>query len=338
MSRKFSAINLIDDSKVMFEGNRENVVLDSDVIKLVDLKKEGFIESEEIDCDSFSKMVCSWVAITDENRTVEVMVRVRVNSKWSKYFTYGNWGLGKRNYYENDEDEVAEIYVDEIYIKNDMKADAVQYKVILRAEGKDSPLLKYVCVMLHSNVNNYEYQSDNTSLPKIVEYNVPRLNQNVVPEIGEEICSASTTCMLLKYFGFDFSEFDEFEHRYMASLVIDPGHTESTYGNWAFNTAVIGAFGLKAHTYGMTGWEELKHHLATVGPVGASIKGHTGYYKTPGHLLVVIGYKIVDGETFVVCNDPYVNSRYGEGLFVRCEYPLEVFMNFWRKVVYYVTK
>ena len=53
---------------------------------------------------------------------------------------------------------------------------------------------------------------------------------------------------------------------------------------------------------------------------------------------VVIGYKIVNGETFVVCNDPNINSRFGEGLFVRYEYPLEVFMNFWRKVVYTVEK
>lgn len=338
MERSFHKINLIDDANTMFEGLNENVVLENNVIKLKDNEKEGFIESNEITCDGFTKMVCSWVAITDKTKTVEVMIKVRVDGVWSKYLSYGAWGLGRENYYYNDEDELAEIYVDEIYIKNGKQADGVKYKVILRKDELVSPELKNICVMLHSNVNNYPYEGDNSNLPDIVEYNVPRLNQNIVPVIGEEMCSATTTAMLLKYHGFDFSEFDEFEHRYVADLVADPGHNAPTYGNWAFNTAVIGAFGLTSYTYGMTGWEELKHHLATVGPVGASIKGDTGVYKTGGHLLVVIGYKVVDGKTFVVCNDPNINSRFGEGLFVRYEYPLDVFMNFWRKVVYTVEK
>ena len=338
MERSFHKINLIDNANTMFEGNTENVVLENNVVKLINNKKEGYVESCEISCDGFTKMVCSWVAITDKTKTVEVMVKVRVDGVWSKYLSYGPWGLGRENYYYNDEDELAEIYVDEIYIKNGKKADGVMYKVILRKDDEISPELKNICVMLHSNVDNYEYDGDNSNLPDIVEYNVPRLNQNIVPVIGEEMCSATTTAMLLKYHGFDFSEFDEFEHRYVADLVADPGHNAPTYGNWAFNTAVIGAYGLTSYTYGMTGWEELKHHLATVGPVGASIKGDTGVYKTGGHLLVVIGYKVVDGKTFVVCNDPNINSRFGEGLFVRYEYPLDVFMNFWRKVVYTVEK
>ena len=338
MERSFHKINLIDDAKTMFEGKCENVVLEENIIRLAEGKKEGFVESYEISCDGFTKMVSSWVAITDKTKTVEVMIKVRVDGIWSKYLSYGAWGLGRENYYYNDEDELAEIFVDEIYIKNGKKADGVMYKVILRKDEEESPELKNICVMLHSNVNNYEYDGDNSNLPNIVEYNVPRLNQNIVPVIGEEMCSATTTAMLLKYHGFDFTEFDEFEHRYVASLVADPGHNAPTYGNWAFNTAVIGAYGLTSFTYGMTGWEELKHHLATVGPVGASIKGDTGVYKTPGHLLVVIGYKIVNGNTFVVCNDPNINSRFGEGLFVRYEYPLDVFMNFWRKVVYTVSK
>lgn len=338
MVRNFHKINLIDNAETMFQCVNQNVVLENETIKLIDKYNEGFIESCDIECDPFTKMVASWVAITDKERTVEVMISVRVDGKWSKYLSYGAWGLGRENYYYNDEDELAEIYVDEIYIKNGKNADGVRYKIVLRKDGAESPLLKNICIMLHSNVNNYEYEGDNSNLPSIVEYNVPRLNQNIVPVIGEEMCSATTTAMLLKYYGFDFSEYDEFEHRYVAGLVADPGHNAPTYGNWAFNTAVIGAFGLTSFTYGMTGWEELKHHLATVGPVGASIRGDTGVYKTPGHLLVVIGYKIVNGETFVVCNDPNINSRFGEGLFVRYEYPLEVFMNFWRKVVYTVTK
>ena len=124
--------------KNMYKNYKENI------IKLAEGKKEGFVESYEISCDGFTKMVSSWVAITDKTKTVEVMIKVRVDGIWSKYLSYGAWGLGRENYYYNDEDELAEIFVDEIYIKNGKKADGVMYKVILRKDEEESPKLKNI--------------------------------------------------------------------------------------------------------------------------------------------------------------------------------------------------
>ena len=338
MERKFLGYNLIEeiDNLLDYEA-AENVVRKENAIVLKDGHNEGFIESKIINTDNFDKLVCSWVALTDKTRTVEVMVKVLVDGVWSKYLTYGAWGLGRENYYYDDADEDVRIYVDEVLVKNNKKGNAIQYKVILRKEQEQSPVLRNICVMMH--VDHIEYTLPDCYLPGVVEYAVPRLNQNIVPVIGHEMCSATTTAMLLKFHGFDFKEYDEeFEHRYVASLVADPGHNNPTFGNWAFNTAVMGAYGLKSYVAGMASWEELKYHLAKVGPVGASIRGETGVYKTGGHLLVVVGYKEVDGKTFVICNDPNINSRFGEGLFVRYEYPLETFMNFWRNVAYIVKK
>ena len=125
MVRNFHKINLIDNAEMMFQGINQNVVLENETIQLVDKLNEGFIESCDIKCDPFTKMVASWVAITDKERTVEVMISVRVDGKWSKYLSYGAWGLGRENYYYNDEDELAEIYVDEIYIKNGNSGDEI---------------------------------------------------------------------------------------------------------------------------------------------------------------------------------------------------------------------
>ncbi len=336
--REFKGYNLIEEYENLIDCQlKENIKFLDKAIVLDDCTKEGFLESKEINIEKVDNLVCSWVALTDKNRTVEVMVKVRVNGKWSKYLTYGAWGLGRENYYYDDEDSDVRIYVDEVLLKDGKKADAIQYKVILRSENGESPVLKNVCIMLHPE--KIEYQNVCNDLPSVVEYNVPRLNQNIVPVIGHEMCSATTTAMLLKFYGFDFKEYDEeFEHRYVASLVADPGHNNPTYGNWVFNTAVIGAFGLKGYVARMANWDELKYHLAKVGPIGASIKGDTGVYKTGGHLLVVTGYKEEDGKTYVICNDPNINSRFGEGLFVRYEYPLDVFMNFWRNVAYIVKR
>ena len=171
----------------------------------------------------------------------------------------------------------------------------------------------------------------------IKKYDVPKLNQNMVPVIGNQMCSATTTAMLLKYKGMDFSENDsEFEHRYVASLVADRGHNQPTYGNWVYNTVVMGGFGFNGYTYRVNNFEELKYLLDNVGPVGASIRGETGIYHTGGHLLVVIGYKVKDGKAYVLCNDPNVNDRFGEGLFVYYEYPIDVFNNFFRGMCYVI--
>lgn len=338
MERIFKGYNLIEEIGDLSNcESSQNICFLKDAILLNDNAKEGFIESKKITTESFDKLVCSWAAITSKVQTVEVMIKVRVDNNWSKYLSYGIWGLGRENYYYNDEDDDVEIYVDEVLIKNKKRADGIQYKVILRKDDEKSPILRNVCVMM--NTIDKVYEGTCSDLPYIVEYAVPRLNQNIVPIIGNEMCSATTTAMLLKFYGFDFKEYDkEFEHRYVASLVADPGHNSPTFGNWAFNTAVMASFGLKSYVAAMASWEELKHHLAKVGPVGASIKGDTGLYKTGGHLLVVIGYKEVDGKTYVICNDPNINSRFKEGLFVRYEYPLETFMNFWRKVAYIVQR
>ena len=49
----------------------------------------------------------------------------------------------------------------------------------------------------------------------------------------------------------------------------------------------------------------------------------------------------VNGKTYVICNDPNINERFGNDAngnpyFVYYEFPLDVFMNFWRGVIYVV--
>ena len=338
-------LNQIDYVNELKEYKSENLCVKDGRIVLEDDKKEGYLESCEIACLPSSIVVGCWACITSPEATIELMVKVCVDGVWSKYFTYGEWGLFRENYYYNDEDEQVRMYVDEIIMKDNKTCDKVMYKVILRKQKEESPKLSLICLNFKTTAE-VETTVDVRFLPKDLEYDVPRLNQNMVPVIGHEMCSATTTAMLLKHRGLDFSKeaknyskvdsWGEYEHSYVASLVADPGHNAPTFGNWVFNTAVMGGYGFNAYVKRFTGWEELKYHLATVGPVGPSINGDTGLYKTGGHLLTAIGYKVVDGKEYVICNDPNINERFGEGLFVRYEYPLEMFMKFWRGMAYVI--
>lgn len=333
---KFLNHNYICDAIDLASFELDNLKYENEKIVLIDKTHDGILQSPVINTLDFDQLVASWACVTSPLDTCEVMVRVLVNGKMSKYFTYGNWGLGKENIYYDQDDEFVKMSVDEVLLKDNALANGFQFKVIL----KNNAILSLVAVTMH--IPNYEYAVDASSLPSIVWYDVPKLNQNIVPVIGNEMCSATTSAMLLKFKGFNFSDKDsEFEHRYVASLVADPGHRAPMYGNWVYNTAAIGAFGLDSYVARVYSWDELKYHLAHVGPVGASIKGDTGIYKTGGHLLVVCGYKEVGNNKYVLCNDPNINARfgrdkYGHDLFVYVEYPLEVFLKFFRGVIYVV--
>ena len=332
MDINFKKHNFICTTKELKKFDLENVKVEKGYFVNKDKNQVGRIISPIINTKEFPKCTMSWSAITNKEDTVEVFIQIRVNDEWSDFFTYGLWGLGKDNYYYNQECNCAKIDVDEVIAKNGL-GNAFRFKIELHNNTK----LDLVCVSL--KLNNYKTKEDDKLLPSVVCYDVPKLNQNMVPVIGHEMCSATTSAMLLKYMGFDFKKYDsEFEHRYVASLVADPGHNAPTYGNWVYNTAAISAFGVRSYVARTYSWEELKYHLAKVGPVGLSIKGDTGLYKTGGHLIVVKGYKEIDGKTYVTCNDPNINSRFGEGLFVEYDYPLDVFMNFSRGVIYVVEK
>ncbi|HOE06777.1 MAG: C39 family peptidase [Bacilli bacterium] len=335
--RKLSNHILVDRAESYLEANMVNVEVKNGKLVLVEGATEGYYQSLIYNTKSYTELVASWAAISSTTSTCELEIRVKADTAWSKYFTYGVWGLGRNNLYYNQTDTRVRMNTDEILLNSPYKGKAFQYKITLRRNTADvaSPVLSLVAVTL--NIENYTYAPSTAALPAQVDYDVPKLNQNEVPEIGNSICSPTTSTMLLKFKGFNFTDKDaQYEHRYIAGLVADRGHNNPTYGNWVYNTVTMGAFGLDAYVQRMYSWSELKYHLATVGPVGASIKGNTGLYTTGGHLIVVRGYKEINGKTYVICNDPNINSRFGAGLFVYYEFPLDVFENFWRGVVYVV--
>lgn len=312
----------------------DNLASDGKYIYVLDKTKKGVLESSEVSTLEYRELIGSWCALTpDEKSFINLEISVFVNNKWSKYFTYGDWRLYGENLYYDQDDADVKMRVDEILPKEDYKGNAFKFRVTLTNNTK------LFLVTISYEVEKYSNVFDKALLEKDAYkcYDVPKLNQNMVPVIGHEMCSATTTAMLLKYKGMDFTKFDsEFEHRYVAGLVADRGHNEPTFGNWVYNTAVLGGFGFNGYCYRVNNFEELKYLFDNVGPVGVSIRGETGVYHTGGHLMVAIGYKVKDGKAYVLCNDPNINARFGEGLFVYYEYPIDVFNNFFRGMCYVV--
>ena len=333
--------NIVDRVKDYDESRMNNVELKDGKVVLKGSALEGSYESKIFNTVKFDCVVGSWACITNEKATAELEVSICINGTWTKYFTYGNWGLGLNNLYYNQDDTLAKMSVDEIMVKS-AKASAVKYRITLRRDSvtTESPKLSLVAMTLEFTDSSYVYGVTTDILPMNADNDLPKLYQYDVKEVGGSICSATTTTMLLKYKGFDFSEeaktyayantWGVYEHGYMANLVADRGHNSPTFGNWTYNMATAGAFGVDSYVARMYSWDEMREYLANHGPLGCSIKSSNGEfgYTTNGHLIVVRGYRINEnGDTIVICNDPAVKSVY-------YEVTLRQLMLCWRGVVY----
>ena len=336
--RLFKYHNLLVYAKDFDTSKMSNMVYDqtSNRIKLASGALTGEYESIVYKVSDVYEIVGSYSCLTSASATCEVSYSLRVNGTWSKYFSYGEWGLGKSNYYYDQSDSLVSMSVDEIQVKNSKYADGIKFKVKFKrtSDTVETPALSMVACALFKD--NYTYSVDTSKILPEKDWDVPKLYQHDVPQIGGVICSPTTTTMLLKFKGLSFTDKGyKYEHEYIARMAADPGHNSPTYGNWSYNMITAGAFGVNAYVARMYSWDEVKYHLCTVGPIGASIRGNFGIYSTGGHLIVVRGYReemnqIGDPKkTIVICNDPNVSSVY-------YEVTLEIFMGAWRNTAYVI--
>lgn len=322
---------VIEKAEQLNTGKFNNVELVNNKLVLKKGANIGTYESDAIETKEFTSLVASWAAISSTTATVELQVKVRVDGVWSPYISYKEWGLGLQNACYDQTNALIKLVTDEVMVQNGKRGNAIMYKVTLRTTQNTTPELSLVAFALE--IPGYVHNVDISSYPRSIIHDVPKLYQQVVPTIGNSICSATSSTMLLKYKGESFKEFDaEYEHRYMASIVRDYGN--KIYGNWVYNTVAMSGYGYDAYVARFYSINELVEHLATVGPCALSVKGQMtsdqkNYY-TNGHLIVAIGYEIKDnGEIVIVCNDPNVSV-------VTCRYSLTVMNNTWRNVVYVI--
>ena len=332
--QKNNTQNIVDSGELFNEGVLIHLEQNEEGrLVLINGYNEGTYISPIVETSEFDFLVGSWSAITNQNTgSIELSVRVLVDGAWSDYFSYGKWRLGDENkgMSKSSINGVARMDEDIVYVKTGKTATAYQYKVEFDRLDSElaSPELTLVanCIQV---IGYEQFKLDYTQISQNVVYDVPQLNQNIVPIIGNSICSPTSTTMLLKYYGHEFNQpgFD-YEHQYVASLAKDYGH--NMYGNWVYNVAVMGAYGEYAYVKRFVNNDELMWHLENIGPVALSVKGDMqGYYYTSGHLLVCKGYKIVDGNVIFICNDPNIKN-------VEVEYTYETIENVWREIAYVI--
>lgn len=321
-----------------FVGEYNNIELaNNGRLVLTNNALEGSFISDEVDHSGFYEAVASWGAISSKNATCELLVSIKVGDTFSDYISYGIWGLGLQNKCVDQSNNLIKLSTDEIIVLNNKNATGFKYKIILRRDNLNVSSPEVFLVAFSFKINNYNYSFDESLLNNSVKYDVPKLYQHDVPNIGNSICSATSSTMLLKYKGHNFKSINPLEHEYIAGLVKDYGN--NIFGNWVYNCVGISSFDEFAYVKRFANKYEFLYNLQEIGPMAASIKGTVNYtrlsdgleksYTTNGHLIVVTGFEITENETYIYINDPNVYT-------VAIKMTFNNFLSVWRNISYVV--
>ena len=327
--------NLIVNSEDEFKnGQVENIRLnDNGEIELNPENLQGIYRSTVIKTEKFNELIASWNVNTPEGTHIEVSVQTRVDDEWTIWYSYGKWSTNRDSgSIAGQVDKLGKLSIDTLEILRGQYADALRYRVELEREDKTTevPSVKSVYMTLKIEEDLYVFDKD---IDYLVELDVPERSQMIVPEIGNRICSPTSLAMVLEYYGED-----------MATEEVSAGVLDNDidiYGNWSYNASYAGSKGLDSYVARFESVDRIKEKIADGVPVVASINTKsedtlTGAPQTypSGHLIVIRGFKVKDGEEYVIVNDP----ASPEVEKVRREYKTSDFENAWNNVVYIISE
>ena len=290
---------------------------------------------------SFTELVMSWNAATPLGTSVEVQAQVRVEGKWSAWFSWGKWNswsaVGSQK--EIVHDKLAVMDIDTLKVVKGKTADALRYRIFLSSEQAHvTPRV----TLLAATVNAEQKTSKELTEKKDVVLEAPAYAQRRSdPRIAGQICSPVSMAMTLNYHGVDVLPEE------LAWRVKDHSQDRFPFGNWSFNCAAAAAFGLKAYVAYENSVAELRETLQQTGPVIASVMYKNSedvpddlpvlhgapVEATDGHLVVVRGLVQQGGKEWVLVNDPA-----GDRGSVQRQYAAEEFEKAWTHYVYVIAK
>lgn len=311
-------------------GIGERVRMNSKVqLELEENALNGVYTSPEINTKKFKNLVGAWNAETPEGTEVEVLFQVRMEAVWSTWFSYGKWSSESRGSIKHQKDQIAAMDIDTINILGGNAADGFRYKIIMRRSSIESLSPRLSSISAALKLSDMDDEAISQGDKWLRELEVPERSQMVIPKIGNIICSPTSLSMVMEYYGVNLPTED------VAEGVYDSG--ADIYGNWSYNVAYVGSKGFDAYIERYSSSVSIKNMISKGIPVVASIRtknkedlsGAPMAYPS-GHLLVVRGFAIRNGEEYIIVNDPAAPNNET----VRREYKLSEFEKAWSGIVY----
>jgi hypothetical protein len=258
----------------------------------------------------FSELIVSWNAITPPGTWVEILARVNIADRWTKFYNLGVWasdtGTIQRHSVKLQGDSDGYVAVDTLVLTDKkVLGRGYQLKVHLFSEdGTTTPSVRYLSAAYSTSApKKAEVSVGNQGLWNNL-IDVPECSQMVYPDGGNVWCSPTSVSMVLGYMGIDTGPC---EPRVRATVDGVYDWIYDGHGNWVFNTAYAGSLGFIASVRRFASLAEVEPWVAQGIPVVFSFAWGKGDLtgaaidSSNGHLALIVGF---DDAGNPIVNDP----------------------------------
>jgi hypothetical protein len=296
----------------------------------------------------FSQVIASWNAATPSGTWIEVEMQARTAAlRETRWWRMGTWAYGddtmRRTSIDGQADADGVVQTDTFQTRAEkMTAYRLRLTLARSANTTATPNVRRIGAVV-SDTRSYapRYPSPRY-VDRSIELAVPKYSQEIhageFPEYdggGEAWCSPTSTEMVVEYWGKRPSPtelswvgpYADPQIDYAARYTYDAAYRGT--GNWPFNTAYAGRFGLEGYVHQLRSLNEAERYIAAGVPLVASLThapgalpGFLNNAGTAGHLLVIVGFT-APGD--VIANDPAALSN----ATVRRIYPRAAFERSW---------
>lgn len=303
-----------------------NIELKNNKLIVTDKDSPGEYVSKPIELEKFEQLVLTYNSNKFNKGSILLSVSVGDGNLFSDYYFMATRLNDSNRSTRNQNDDFASVSIDTLNNK-DINNNFIKFRIVIR---EDDPIeLKNVSVTTKKANKEFIY-NENSLIEKVID--VPPLSQLDVPGIGNVICSPTSVSMVLNYYNKDVTHVDT------AKEVLDV--TYNIYGNWTFNASYAGTFdNLNARVEYIHNFDDVVNYIKNDVPVVFSITTTKLEDLTnsimafpSGHLIVLIGFKQIDGIWHGVFNDPaeYSNEK------VLRYYSMDEMLKVWKHYTYII--
>lgn len=265
----------------------------------------------------FDELIPSWNAATPLSTWVEVLARVELDGRWTKWYNLGIWASGqetiRRHSVELQGDADADVAVDTLIISaGEATADGYQLKVrLFSVDGEATPRVRYLSAAYSTTPPENSEPSTGTPAYWDTLLAVPECSQMLYPNGGSGWCSPTSVSMVVSYWKNDGGPCEP-GVRAAAAGTYDWVYDGT--GNWPFNTAYAATLKLHGSVRRFSSIEEIEAWVARGVPVVIGFAWGEGELtgaalpSSAGHLAVVVGF---DSQGNPIVNDPAADTNEG---------------------------
>lgn len=296
-------------------GTYSGTVLSGGKLTLASGSTSGTFISDTVNVGTFKMMLGSWNAVTNGGKlSMDVSFELTTGA-WSSYIGWGTWsttsGVSASTSASNT---YASVDVDILTINSGYTTTGnIKVRLTLTKYNNGTPVVENFSI---ATAQMADQMTVNTSaLPSYYLNNVPMRSQMASENgsIGSIICSPTTTAMALEYLGTKVTSLTAAKAMY--------DNKWAAYGNWSFAAAYAGEHGYVAYL-DFYDTDMLKYALSQGCSIGCSTS-----LTSSGHLVLVVGYTVINGVEYFIVNDPNVSGTSTS----RTNYTVSYFESVWVK-------